>query len=160
MTAQTAPAPAARFHDFQLSVDATGAPRLGTLELEVAKSVNTCNAEFAAALSDRTINFETGSAAISVSSQALLQSLAEIANQCPGAVSVEGHTDSVGAEEPNLRLSQARADAVLEALGALGVANSRITAIGYGESQPIVSNDTADGRAKNRRIVIQIAATN
>jgi len=140
--------------------DASNAPTLGTLSLEIAKSVQNCNAEFVAALSDNTINFETGSAQIDGSSQALIELLAQTANQCPGSLLIEGHTDDVGRDDTNLTLSQARASAVRVALNDLGVANNRLSAVGYGESQPIASNDSAAGRARNRRIVIQIAAPN
>ena len=70
---------------------------------------------------------------------------------------IEGHTDSVGSEESNLNLSQERAAAVQVALNRLGVANGRLNAVGYGESQPIADNGTRAGQAQNRRIVIQIA---
>ncbi len=139
---------------------AANAPTLGTLTLDVAKTVDTCNEEFSAALSNSTINFATGSADIDASSQSLLESLASIANQCPGNLVIEGHTDSVGGEQSNLALSQARADAVQAGLNRLGVTGNRLSAIGYGESQPIASNDDAAGRAQNRRIVIHIAAKN
>jgi len=138
----------------------TGAPALGALSLEVAKTSATCNEEFAAALSTSTINFTTGSATIDASSQSLLEALAQTANQCAGALLIEGHTDSVGNEDSNMALSQERATAVQNALSELGVANARLSAAGYGESQPIASNDDAAGRAQNRRIVIQIATAN
>ncbi len=136
------------------------APTLGALSLEVAKTSATCNEEFAAALSTSTINFETGSATIDASSQNLLEALAQIANQCAGEIRIEGHTDSVGSETSNMTLSQERAAAVQIALSELGVANTRLSAIGYGESQPIATNINAAGRAQNRRIVIQIATAN
>ena len=67
-------------------------------------------------------------------------------------IRVEGHTDSQGAAEANLELSQKRADAVREALIGLGVAEDRITAMGMGEDFPIASNDDEAGRAQNRRV--------
>jgi outer membrane protein OmpA-like peptidoglycan-associated protein len=67
-------------------------------------------------------------------------------------IRVEGHTDSRGAAETNLELSQKRADAVREALIGLGVAENRITAMGMGEDFPIASNDDEAGRAQNRRV--------
>jgi len=69
-------------------------------------------------------------------------------------VSVEGHTDSVGSDEYNQRLSEERARTVAERLIDQGVESSRITTKGFGESKPIASNATAAGRAKNRRVEI------
>ena len=69
---------------------------------------------------------------------------------------IEGHTDSVGSEMTNLSLSQQRADAVKMALLSRGIANSRITTRGYGESYPIADNSTNAGRQQNRRVEIII----
>jgi len=66
---------------------------------------------------------------------------------------VVGHTDSTGAFDHNMTLSKARADAVMNALvSAHGVAASRLQASGVGPLAPVASNDTEDGRAKNRRV--------
>jgi outer membrane protein OmpA-like peptidoglycan-associated protein len=67
-------------------------------------------------------------------------------------IRIEGHTDSTGRSETNLRLSQQRADAVLTALVELGVDAARITSVGMGEDFPIASNDTEEGRSRNRRV--------
>ena len=65
---------------------------------------------------------------------------------------LEGHTDSIGSEEYNQGLSERRADAVRDYLTSKGVRASRLTSRGYGESRPIASNDTEEGRAENRRV--------
>jgi outer membrane protein OmpA-like peptidoglycan-associated protein len=72
------------------------------------------------------------------------------------SVTVEGHTDSRGSDENNMKLSQARADAVRTYLVSLGLKPDRIAAQGRGEAQPVASNDTPEGRANNRRVEIVI----
>jgi OOP family OmpA-OmpF porin len=67
---------------------------------------------------------------------------------------IEGHTDSIGTEEYNQRLSERRARSVKEYLVLKGIASNRMTAMGFGESRPIASNETEEGRAKNRRVQI------
>jgi outer membrane protein OmpA-like peptidoglycan-associated protein len=71
-------------------------------------------------------------------------------------ITVEGHTDSRGNEEHNQLLSKQRADAVRDYLVGQGVKPERITTVGYGETRPVASNDTAEGRANNRRVEIVI----
>ena len=73
---------------------------------------------------------------------------------------MEGHTDSVGTPAYNQTLSEQRAAAVSNYLGAEGVPSSRITSIGYGETHPKGSNDTPEGRQLNRRVEIHITARN
>jgi OmpA-OmpF porin, OOP family len=72
-----------------------------------------------------------------------------------GRYEVAGHTDADGSDASNLALSEARARAAVEYLGTKGVAADRLRAAGYGESQPIADNATADGKAKNRRITFK-----
>lgn len=72
---------------------------------------------------------------------------------------VAGHTDSTGSEEYNMKLSQQRADSVKNALVQRGVAAQRISAVGYGESQPIADNNTEFGRQQNRRVEVRINPT-
>jgi OOP family OmpA-OmpF porin len=71
------------------------------------------------------------------------------------AVTVEGHTDSVGDDPTNQRLSEARARAVGDALASrLRLDAARLTTVGHGETRPVASNDTEAGRARNRRVDI------
>jgi outer membrane protein OmpA-like peptidoglycan-associated protein len=67
-------------------------------------------------------------------------------------MTIEGHTDSVGSDTFNLALSNARAEAGIDYLTALGVQPTRLFAVGYGETDPIADNDTAAGRTQNRRL--------
>jgi outer membrane protein OmpA-like peptidoglycan-associated protein len=66
-------------------------------------------------------------------------------------VEVRGHTDSTGDEAHNLKLSERRADAVVEYMIKNGISPEQISARGFGETRPVDSNDTAEGRARNRR---------
>jgi outer membrane protein OmpA-like peptidoglycan-associated protein len=104
------------------------------------------------------ITFQSGSATLTDTSQPILDELAIDLNICPEAsVHVEGHTDADGAEDLNLALSVARAEAVVEALISRDVNLERLYAEGYGESQPIADNETRDGKARNRRIAFSIS---
>lgn len=98
-------------------------------------------------------SFETASAILSTSAETLLDRAIKILKANPDTVvSVEGHTDSQGKGANNMKLSQARAQAVVDYLISGGVDASRLKAIGYGETRPIADNTTAKGRAQNRRI--------
>lgn len=91
----------------------------------------------------------------------LLNRLASAASQCDQyGIVVEGHTDSDGADSYNEWLSEARANAVVEYLVANNVSPSRLTAIGKGESEPIASNDTKEGKALNRRTKFVVTQLN
>jgi outer membrane protein OmpA-like peptidoglycan-associated protein len=86
-----------------------------------------------------------------------LRALARTLNNYPKSrVIIKGHTDNVGDDAYNQRLSESRADTVRNFLIAEGVASSRITAIGFGESMPLTTNATSDGRSQNRRVEIEI----
>ena len=67
-------------------------------------------------------------------------------------IQLEGHTDSIGSDEYNQKLSEQRADAVRDYLVSQGVPANTVTAMGFGKSQPVASNDTAEGRQRNRRV--------
>jgi len=71
-------------------------------------------------------------------------------------VSLAGHTDSIGTEAYNLRLSERRVNSVKDYVVKKGVDSSRISGQGFGESKPIADNKTAEGRSKNRRVEIKV----
>jgi outer membrane protein OmpA-like peptidoglycan-associated protein len=118
--------------------------------------IQQCNSDFEAVLSSASIRFRTGSASIDTGNDELLDRLADVARNCHGQLTVQGHTDSQGDADANQALSLSRATAVSDALAGRGIEADRITSTGFGESQPIADNGTSAGRAKNRRIVITI----
>ena len=108
---------------------------------------------------DSGILFDVNKAALRPAAQTNLQSLAQVLNKYADTnVLIEGHTDSDGTEEHNLDLSKQRAQAVANYLAGLSVDATRMTQMGYGESQPVMSNETADGKQANRRVEIAIMA--
>ena len=107
------------------------------------------------------VPFKVGSAELEASSQPLLAAVARALQTRPEIlrVQIEGHTDSVGAPERNRVLSEARAQAVLEALVAQGVSGRRLQSRGFGDTVPVASNETSRGRAENRRVVFRVVET-
>lgn len=102
------------------------------------------------------IFFETNSDKLKVASLAQLDELAIILKKYEAAnLTIEGHADSQGDDAFNLTLSQKRTESVKEYLMEKGILESRLTATGFGESQPIADNNTTLGRAKNRRVVLK-----
>ncbi|MGA2397078.1 MAG: OmpA family protein [Steroidobacteraceae bacterium] len=88
--------------------------------------------------------------------QTLDQVASALLTQTELNVEIQGHTDSIGSVAYNLNLSQRRAEAVKAYLISEGVSASVLTAKGYGKATPIASNDTAEGRAQNRRVAFEI----
>ncbi len=108
---------------------------------------------------DADILFQIDSALLSASSRQTLSDVARVLLDYPKtAVIVQGHTDATGSEAYNQGLSERRASAVLNHLVGRGVEPSRMTATGYGESEPVADNVTAAGRARNRRVNILLKA--
>ncbi len=104
------------------------------------------------------VTFDTGSADINASFYEVLNSVALVLDEYEKTtVDVIGHTDSVGVESYNQRLSENRARSVAEYLSSQGVLPARLLIAGMGESQPIASNSTPEGRSQNRRVSLQIA---
>jgi outer membrane protein OmpA-like peptidoglycan-associated protein len=102
--------------------------------------------------------FDTGRAELKGGADAHLAKLATFLNKYPDrTIIIEGHTDSVGADDYNLGLSQRRADSVKGFLLAQGIAVTRLASAGKGENFPVASNDSASGRQQNRRVEVIIA---
>ncbi len=128
-----------------------------TIGIAGPSPLEVCSVELAAFDERNAILFEAGSARISKESVSALDEIASDLSTCPDAfVHVEGHTDSDGDEESNLILSVSRAEAVVDRLIELGINEKRLYAIGFGESLPIATNDTNDGKRRNRRIVFSV----
>jgi OmpA-OmpF porin, OOP family len=112
-----------------------------------------CQQLFSELLAKGKIRFEPGRASIDPDSAGLLDRLIEIAMRCPTAnIDIAGHTDADGEDAFNQALSEKRAQAVTDYLVKAGLPAGRFTALGYGSSQPVASNDTDEGKAQNRRI--------
>ncbi len=134
-------------HQYDIAV-----PAPATIATEIS-----CQQQFEKLLAERKIHFETARAQIAPESYSLLDDLARVASECREAkIEIEGHTDANGSEQMNRKLSQARAESVVEYLTAKGVAADRLSAAGYGESRPVADNKTEAGRAKNRRIEFNV----
>ena len=101
----------------------------------------------------RSIQFELGSAKIKKESLPILEDVASIMKTYSAySCDIEGHTDSQSSEEFNQKLSDARAKACMDFLITKGIAASRLTSKGFGETKPVADNKTAEGRRLNRRV--------
>jgi outer membrane protein OmpA-like peptidoglycan-associated protein len=126
---------------------------LATLRGSGPLDLSRCQQAVDATQALKKIQFRSGGVSINRAAAAVLDKLAEFLKRCPEAkVDIGGHTDNVGDAEDNKALSQRRADAVLRYLAREGIDAARLSATGYGATQPIASNDDEDGRAENRRI--------
>ena len=123
------------------------------LEPEGTFSPAACIGRFEILSRTGNISFEYDSAALKADSDPLLREVALILSKCPNMlVEIGGHTDDLGGAPYNEYLSQQRSRSVVNALSSLGVDRSRLVPRGYGETRPIASNATEDGRQRNRRI--------
>ncbi len=123
-------------------------------DVDFATDVEGCTEQTAAVLERSRIEFLSGSARLEATSIRAINGLAAVVLPCVAAdlsLEVGGHTDATGSELDNVELSQARAEAVQQALLARRVPAEAITAYGFGQSEPIADNETPEGRAANRR---------
>jgi outer membrane protein OmpA-like peptidoglycan-associated protein len=106
------------------------------------------------------VMFETGKADIKVDSDQLLKDVGTVLRENPSVTKlrIEGHTDSVGKDKANKKLSQDRADAVKAFLVGVGIDAARLEAVGYGEEKPVADNATDEGKEKNRRVEFNIVS--
>jgi OmpA-OmpF porin, OOP family len=101
--------------------------------------------------------FETDSAKLAPSAADLVRRISEVMKKNPNLkISVVGHTDSTGDYNYNIKLSERRAKAFVDALVKDGIAANRLTGVGVGPQSPVATNDTAEGRAQNRRVELVV----
>jgi outer membrane protein OmpA-like peptidoglycan-associated protein len=102
--------------------------------------------------------FDTGRYSLKPGAREKLAKVAGIIEAHPGLrISIEGHTDSVGSDEYNMKLSKERAEAVRSYLASQGVDADKISAEGFGKTRPVASNSTAAGRQANRRVEMVVS---
>lgn len=132
-------------------------PENAALEAEGDFDREACKGRFEILSRTGNIYFASGSSRLEDKSAPLLDSLANIVLRCPNMViEVGGHTDSVGSEASNQRLSESRAASVVTYLQGKGLKSDTMVAKGYGETQPIADNSTKEGRLDNRRIAFKV----
>jgi outer membrane protein OmpA-like peptidoglycan-associated protein len=140
------------------STPAPGQPAAASPDQTVGKETAS---RLVAALNDSGINFASHSAKVPASTREFLRKAADDLKQLPAGqvVEIAGYTDNTGDEALNVALSQRRADAVRDALIKFGAAPDMLVAKGYGSADPIASNDTPEGKKRNRRIEYHIVKT-
>jgi OOP family OmpA-OmpF porin len=104
----------------------------------------------------RGVNFDFDKANIRPDAGVILDEAVRILSEDNSRVSIEGHTDAIGTDAYNQRLSERRANSVKTYLVEHGIDGSRLSTVGYGESRPIASNQTREGRALNRRVELNV----
>jgi OOP family OmpA-OmpF porin len=132
---------------FEFKADVSIKPAVAPVDATV------CQQLFSELLGKANIRFDSGRVTIDPDSAGLLDHLIETALRCPTSnIEVAGHTDADGDDASNQALSEKRAQAVVDYLVKAGLPAGRFTAVGYGSTQPVASNDTEEGKAQNRRI--------
>jgi outer membrane protein OmpA-like peptidoglycan-associated protein/tetratricopeptide (TPR) repeat protein len=125
----------------------------------VNKTIELKNIKIGSKIALRNVFFDTGKSTIKSESNTELDRLVKLMKDVPGLkIELSGHTDNTGSASGNQKLSQSRADAVVAYLVSKGVSKSRFTSKGYGDSKPVASNSTNEGRQLNRRTEFEIIA--
>jgi OmpA-OmpF porin, OOP family len=123
------------------------------------EQVKTCQAEIDDAIKGKMVNFSSGGSALTADSLPLLDVIAAALGPCQGTrVEIAGHTDAAGGTARNMRLSEERANAVVQGLVDRGIPAKRLLPRGYGEAKPLDSGASVDAYAKNRRIEFSVSA--
>lgn len=126
---------------------------------ERERQIRVCQSEINRLLDETPLRFASNGATIGSGRHAALDAIAAALDRCPDIeIVVGGHSDASGRSEENVALSRRRADAVAARLARVMTSGAAIKSVGYGESRPIASNATPQGRAQNRRIEITITS--
>jgi len=127
---------------------------------EVKEAINVCQNKLNDTMEGKSIHFSTNASVIQQKSHPLLNQIAGVLAEChdeiASGVSISGHTDSRGDDAYNMALSLRRAGAVKSYLEKHNVSSGLLKSVGHGETSPVASNDTREGRAQNRRITFVI----
>ncbi len=124
---------------------------------EIFKEIDLASVKKDAKIILKNVFFETGSANLQPTSYAELGRLTKMLNDYPSLkIEISGHTDNVGSASANQKLSEARAKAVVDFMISEGIASDRLSYVGHGLTQPVADNDSAEGRALNRRVEFKI----
>lgn len=152
----TAEAEAKRARDEQERIAKTKADEAAK---KATAEVQRCQRDLSSAVEKGIITFKRASADLDTQSHKTLDALAQILKGCPGStVEVGGHTDSEGIAERKQRLSERRAQSVVNYLVKAGVSSSTLSAVGYGDAKPKAPNDSPENMALNRRIELSVKA--
>jgi OmpA-OmpF porin, OOP family len=142
-----------------VAVQSRPAPREAVPAVPEEKPVGTSSepAALPAGLGPYELRFATGSQSPTAASSQQLREIADTMRTYPQAkAEIKGYTDNAGNDAANMELSQNRATAVMNEIADLGIDRSRMTAEGYGEANPVATNETAQGRQQNRRVEVEI----
>lgn len=127
--------------------------------IDTGATLDSCQRAFTDTMNGRNITFEAGNARISPVSARLLDAVTGVATLCsPFVIEIGGHTDSRGADDYNLKLSQERADSVRAYLVSKGVPEEGLTSVGYGETRPLDAAPTPEAYDRNRRTEFKVIA--
>jgi outer membrane protein OmpA-like peptidoglycan-associated protein len=129
----------------------------GSVDNLVDKEIRLKNIKIGSKIALRNIFFDVGKATLRSESNAELDRLVKLMKDVPKLkIEISGHTDNTGSAALNDKLSQERAEAVMNYLKSKGITADRMTAVGYGSNRPIASNNNAEGRQENRRTEMEI----
>ncbi|MGB5560199.1 MAG: OmpA family protein [Paracoccaceae bacterium] len=144
--------------DTVTTAQSTATPANAALEAAGDLSLEACVGRFEILSRSGNIYFAPASARLDPDSTPLLDTVVDVVQRCPDlTIQIAGHTDSYGPDDANQALSERRAASVASYLTQKGVAPGRVIPVGFGEKQPVATNDTAKGRSQNRRIEFSVA---